>query len=225
MLAENGRGGNMRGSTIAGALVACGLLIGLTLPVASLAQPGGPGGDRMHRRGHGPERMIERYGDQLGLSSETRAAIQQVIDKSRDRGEAMREELRAEHEAMHDLLKQPLPDESAVMAQAEAISAMELSAKKNRLKAMIAIHGLLTPEQRDELVAIRAEGEARRKARPMSSCREDLANLCPEAEPGHAMLECLSGNWEGLSEDCQGSFERGPRSGFGPRHRPGSPRY
>jgi Spy/CpxP family protein refolding chaperone len=214
----------MRGSNIAGALVACGLGIGLTLPIASLAEFGGPRGDHLQRRDHGPERIIERYADQLGLSAETRTAIQQVIDESRARGEAIRENLRGEHEALHELLKQPLPDESAVMAQAEAISALELSAKKNRFRAMIAIHGLLTPEQRDELVAIREEAEARRKARPMRACREDLANLCPEAGPGRAMLECLSGSWDRLSEGCRSSFEEGPGSGFGPRHRFRPPR-
>jgi Spy/CpxP family protein refolding chaperone len=215
-----GRGETMRRPTIAGTLVACGLLIGLAVPVASLAQPPGPRDGPRHRWGHhrGPEpdRFIARHAEELGLSAETLDAIEKIVDESRVQSEAIREKLRGEYEVLHGYLTQEMPDESAVMAQAEAIEALKLAAHKNRLRAMIAIRNQLTPEQRQELVRIRDERMPRgRKRGPMSACRDDLARLCPEAEPGQSTLQCLSSRWGDLSDACRGAFEGGPRGGFG----------
>jgi Spy/CpxP family protein refolding chaperone len=209
----------MRRPTIAGTLIACGLLIGLALPVASLARPPGPPGEGSghgrHHRGPDPERFIEQHAEELGLSAETREAILKIVEDSRARSEEIREKLRDEHEALHELLNQDLPDESDVMDQIEAINALKLAAHKNRVKAMIAIRLQLTPEQRQELTRIREEAMPGRRRGALRKCREDVAKLCPEAEPGQSTLECLSGNWDELSEECRGSFEGGRRSGFG----------
>jgi len=218
----------MRRPTIAGTLIACGLLIGLAFPVASLAQPRGPLDGPRHRWGHhggpGPDRFIAHHAEELGLDAETLEAIEGIVDESRARSEVMDEELRGEYEALHELLTQEMPDESAVMAQAEAIDALKLAAHKNRLRAMIAIRSQLTPEQRQELVRIREERMPRWKKRgPMGKCGDDVAKLCPEAEPGQAMLQCLSGSWGELSDKCRAGFEAGPRRGFGRGDRFGPP--
>jgi Spy/CpxP family protein refolding chaperone len=218
----------MRRPTIAGTLIACGLLFGLAFPVASLAQPPGPLDGPRHRWGHhggpGPDRFIARHAEELGLGAETLEAIEKIVDESRARSEAIDEELRGEHEVLRGFLTQEIPDESAVMAQAEVIDALKLAAHKNRLRAMIAIRSQLTPEQRQELVRIREERMPRgKKHRPMGACRDDVANLCPEAGPGQATLECLSGSWAELSEECRSAFEGGPRRGFGRGDRFGPP--
>jgi Spy/CpxP family protein refolding chaperone len=219
----------MRQPTIAGTLVACGLLIGLALPITGLAQPpGGPEG-RAHRWGHrgdrGPERFIEQHAEELGLSAESLEAIEKIVDDSRARSEALHEELRGEHEALRALLEQEMPDESAVMAQAEAINARKLQAHENRLGAMIAIRHQLTPEQRQELVRIREERVQRgKKLWALRACRDDVGDLCPEAGRGRAALTCLSDNWDELSEECRAVFEDGPRRrAFGRSDRSGPP--
>jgi Spy/CpxP family protein refolding chaperone len=214
----------MRQPTIAGTLIACGLLIGLAFPVASLAQPPGPRDGPHHRRGHhggpGPDRFIAHHAEDLGLSAETVEAIEKIVDESRARSEAIDEELRGEYEVLQGFLTQEMPDESAVMAQAEVIDALKLAARKNRLRSMIAIRSQLTPEQRQELVRIREERMPRgKKYGPMGACRDDVAELCPEAEPGRAALECLSGSWSELSEECRAAFEDGPRREFDRRPR------
>jgi len=213
----------MRQSTIAGTLVACGLLIALGLPTASLAQPPGPPGPHGpgwggHRE-RGPGRFIEQHAEELGLSAETREAIEKIVEESRGRSEELREEARDEGEALHELLKQAMPDEAEVMAQAEVVEALRSKAKQNRLKAMIAIRGLLTPEQREKLIEIREERSSGRTKGPLRHCRDEIAELCPDAAPGKATLECLSGNWDELSEECRAPFERGRRSDFRRRDR------
>ena len=213
----------MRQSTIAGIVVACGLLMALGLPTASLAQfpgppePRGPhwGGDRER----GPERFIERHAEELGLSAETREAIEKIVEESRARSEGLREEAREEREELHELLNQAMPDEDEVMAQAEVVEALKLKTRQNRLKAMIAIRGLLTPEQREKLVEIREERSSRGKRGLRRHCRAEIEELCADAAPGKATLECLSGNWEELSDECRAPFEGGRRSGFGRRDR------
>jgi Spy/CpxP family protein refolding chaperone len=206
----------MRRIEITGTLVACGLLFALAFPVASSAQPPGrfdrPHHRWDHRGGPGPDRFIAQHAEELGLSDETVEAIDKIVDESRARSEKLHEQLRGEHEALHDLLAQDVPDEAAVMAQAEAIDALKLQENKNRLRALIAIRSQLTPEQRQELIRIREERMPReRKRGPMGACRDDMAALCPDAEPGRAALECLSGNWDELSAKCRGAFEGGPR--------------
>jgi len=99
---------------------------------------------------------------------------------------------------LHELLKQAMPDEAEVMAQAEVVDALRSKAKQNRLKAMIAIRGLLTPEQREKLIEIREERSSGRTKGPLRHCRDEIAELCPDAAPGKATLECLSGNWDEL---------------------------
>jgi Spy/CpxP family protein refolding chaperone len=218
----------MHRTDIAGTLIACGLLFGLAFPLASLAQPPGSLDRPHHRWGHhgGPEpdRFIAYHAEELGLSGDTLDAIEKIVDESRARSETLREELRGEYEALHELLTQEMPDESAVMAQAEVVDALKLEAHKNRLRALIAIRSQLTPEQRQELIRIREERMPRgRKHGAMGTCQDDVAKLCPEAEPGRAALECLSGNWDALSEECRAAFEDGPRREFGRRSGFGPP--
>lgn len=189
------------------------LPVGVILAGAALAEPRG---DRTRdwgkHRDRGPERFIEEHADELGLSPETRKAIEKIAADARTRGKTLREAASADREAMRELLQQPLPDEDEVMELTERLGASHLEAKQNRLSAMLAIRKLLTEEQRAKLVEIR-ESRAldRRSGGPLRSCREDVAQVCPEAEPGRSMLQCLSENWEQLSADCRASFERGGR--------------
>jgi Spy/CpxP family protein refolding chaperone len=210
----------MRRTDISGTIIACGLLLGLAFPAASLAQPPGAGDGPHHRWGHrgGPEpdRFIARHAEELGLSSEALEAIDKIVDESHARAKTLHEELRTQFDTMHQLLTQEMPDEAAVMAQADVIGALKVEEQKNRLRALIAIRNQLTPEQRQELIRIREERMSPdRKRGPLGMCGDDIANLCPEAEPGQAVLGCLSGNWAELSEECRAVFEGGPPGEFG----------
>jgi len=179
------------------------------------------GGFRGHRGGmhdRGPQRFLEEHADELGLDSETRAAIEKIIEDSRERAEANREAGKTDHEDMRSLLQESMPDEKAVMDLVESTSERRLEQRKNRMGAMLEIRKLLTDEQRSELVRLR---EARRAARggfgPMRACRHELSEICPEAARGRETLQCMSEKWEELSEDCRESFDRRGRRGHGRR--------
>lgn len=207
----------MRLLTATQTLAGCVLLAGFSVAGLSLAQPTGPPRGHGPRPGPPPERFIEEHAERLGLGDETLETLHEIVDESRQRGKALRVELRDAHEKMRELLSREEPDESAVMKQAEAIGELELEERKNRLRATLRIRALLTPEQREELVRIREEGGARRISRRMGACRDDVSRICPDVQPGRASLQCLSEHWDELSEECQSAFKDKPRRGFGRR--------
>ena len=204
------------------AVAAITALATLGLAGVGLAEPPDrEGGFRGHRGGpheRGPERFLDEHADELGLDSETRAAIEKIIEDSRERADANREAGKADHEKMRSLLQEPMPDEKAVMELVESTNERRLEEKKNRMEAMLAIRKRLTDEQRDQLVGIR---EARRAGKSrsgaMRACRRELPELCPDAAPGRETLQCMSEKWEELSEECRGSFDGRGRWGFGRR--------
>lgn len=182
---------------------------------------------RYGRRGPDPGHFLDRHADELGLDAGVRESIQAIVDASRLQAEKIRKEIRGEYEAMRGLLSQSSPDEAAVMQQSDRIEALRTEQRKNRLEAMLAIRKLLTPEQREQLVAMREEGRSgfggpgtgdrfgKRHRGPLAGCREDVATLCSESEPGRPRLKCLDAEWENLSDGCRAAFEgrgrRGPR--------------
>ncbi len=192
------------------ALLGCVFAVG-----ASFARPPGP-----HKGNGPPSGSIEEHAEQLGLDEETLDAIQEIVKVSHKRGRALREGRHAAHEVMRSLLSQVAPDESVVMQQAEVIGALELEERKNRLRAMLQIRALLTPQQREELVRIREEMGPRKRRGPLRGCRSDLQQACPEAEPGRASFQCLSEHWDELSSECRDSLEGKSRRGSGRRARP-----
>jgi Spy/CpxP family protein refolding chaperone len=164
--------------------------------------PGPPGGGP-------PGGFIGQDLDQLGLAPETRAQIDRIVADARARGEALRPQIEAAHRTLHDLLTQGAPDQEAVMHQAEALGALELSEHKNRLEAMLAIRALLTPEQRDQLVRSHEEGRGRWKHHrgPLGACSTDAKGLCAGAEGGRARLSCLAERYDALSSPCREALE------------------
>lgn len=200
------------------AAIACVTLIAWALPGSAVAGPPDADGPPRHgwggHRGPGPESFLEEHGDELGLDAATRAAITKIVDESRARSEKLRAEARDNHQKMRALLQQPTPDEDAVMKLSESMNATDLALRQNRLRAILEIHGLLTEEQRAKLVAIREERRSHGRPYGMRGCRDDVAKVCPDAEPGRAMLQCLSEKWDELSPACQDGLEGGGRRGF-----------
>jgi Spy/CpxP family protein refolding chaperone len=107
--------------------------------------------------------MIERHAKRLGLSDETVAAMRQIVETSRAENDRFRGEIDKAQTEMRTLLDQDVPDETAVMLQADKIGHLVVDQRKNQLRAMIKMRSMLTPEQRAELAKIRAEHPARRE--------------------------------------------------------------
>lgn len=181
---------------------------------AALARPpfGGPPGPR------GPEGFIEEHAERLGLDDETRAAIQAIVDESRERAAEFGEDHREARHTLRDLLSQDLPDEEAVMHQAELVGAIETQMMKHRLQTLLRIRARLTPEQRKELMALHRE----RHGGPemvLEHCGGDLEELCPGAESPFERMDCLRDHADRVSEECGSALER-PRHKRGPRPGP-----
>ena len=115
---------------------------------------------------HGPppiEHVLERHAGELGLDADTRAAIRAIAAKARLDERPASEELRTLHEQMRTLLEGDSPKLDDVMQWADRIGAAETELKKSRLRTMLEIRTLLTPEQRQKLVKIFEERRGRRK--------------------------------------------------------------
>lgn len=194
------------GTTVAALLVAIPFL---TAPDPALAKGrfghGGPGGPHL-------ERFLEREAEALGLDAETTAAIRQVLEQGRERARELEDARRDARSVMHDLLSQDAPDEEAVMRQAETIGEIEIEQSKHRLKALLQVHALLTPEQR----ALLREKRGRRREALFESCAADLEAFCPEAEPGPERFRCLRSHRDDVSTGCRETMRerrrRGPRT-------------
>ena len=193
-------------------LMACMLLASLTTPGLSHADA-----ERLRRdSGSHPGRFIDEYAERLGLEAETVAAIRTIVEATHQQNKALGAELHQAYTHMRTLLSEEMPDETTVMQQADAIGAIELAARKNRLQAMLRIRALLTPAQRQELLRLQGESSTMRgRFDSIRACQADSANLCPDAASGRARLQCLRDHFEELSETCRTALQtrRGDRPG------------
>ncbi len=154
------------------ALLLCASLLAMSgFAAAAAAQPpdrepgDGPRGMRRHGR-HGPppiEKVLERHADELGLGADTREAILAIAAKAREDEAPLDEQLRALHGEMRQLLDGESPKLEDVMQAADRIGAAETELRKHRLRTMLEVRTLLTPEQREKLVKIFEERRGRRK--------------------------------------------------------------
>jgi hypothetical protein len=146
---------------------------------------------------------MTEYAEWLGLDQQTLATLRTLVEASRAQAEPLRGELRRAYAQMRALLSQEVPSEAAVMQQADAIGALELAARKQRLQVMLQIRALLTPAQRQELARLQETWHARRSADIMPACQAESTELCPDAAPGRPHFECLYEHMTELSEACR----------------------
>ena len=74
-----------------------------------------------------------------------------MLEASGDEREALREQVHAAHQQMRALLEQEEPDVDAVLAQADVVGELHGALRKLKLRTMLGVRSLLTPEQREEL--------------------------------------------------------------------------
>lgn len=179
------------------------------VPVAALAEPAK----------HGPPgSFAAMYAERLGLDADAQAEIHEIVVRSGARDEALRDDVRAAKQRLRGLMNEShRPDESAVLALADAIAAAELEVHRNRLRAILAIRELLSPEQRREMLRMRDEEHPRRGSSEsaLGVCERDRWSLC-RAQSGRAALGCMHEAWEDLSAPCRDAFDspqaRAPRA-------------
>jgi Spy/CpxP family protein refolding chaperone len=185
--------------------------------------PGGPGG---------PEQFIARESKRLGLDEKTTQAIQQIVTSQRADARKLEEERSAARRKLGDILTQEPLDEAAALKQADVVGQIDTEMRKQRLETMFKIHALLTPEQRQKLVAEMKAHHEKWQAmheKVMAACKDDMAKVCADAPEGRGQFMCMHRHRQELSSSCQEAMasmhpHRGgpPSEGFGPEG-PGGP--
>jgi Spy/CpxP family protein refolding chaperone len=137
---------------------------GLLLPLDAAADPGKGKGPRQDKGGRFV-RMLQENAQRLGLDETSLREIESVAGQDRDAIQALRAREENEERVMRELLEKRTPDESAVMRQAEVLGGIDTEQDKLRLRTMIRVRQLLTPEQLAELSKLREERRKERKER------------------------------------------------------------
>lgn len=135
------------------------ILTGLAAAGGALARPGGGGcgGGEGHALEH-----LERRVARAGLPPATSQAIYDRIDRARSERRSLDAALDEARDRMRSLLEAEPANLEAVMAQADAVGALETQGRKLGLRTLVEIRGLVTPEQWQALAPRRgpAEGPA-----------------------------------------------------------------
>jgi Spy/CpxP family protein refolding chaperone len=113
--------------------------------------------------GHGGrlDRLEAKLAD-LELDVDTRAAAARVLEQARSEREAQRDEMRDARRVLHELLEQETPVVEQVMAQADALGALETEAHKAKLRTMLELRAVLGAEQWQELKGSLRHGKGER---------------------------------------------------------------
>lgn len=112
-------------------------------------------------------RLAERNAEKLELDEKTIAAVQKLAADTTARDEKLGEKLKNERLKLRDLLDQDLPEEAALMKQAEVVTGLTSEMQKNQLDTTLRLRALLNPEQRKAFMEIRKTAKPpRRQRRP-----------------------------------------------------------
>lgn len=130
------------------ALLALASMLALA-PIAQAQPGGGPGG--LFGPGPGPVAMLEHMADHLDLDDTQRAQVENIMEAARPEFEALREQLRANREALESLAT----DDPAYATELNdiAVSNGQLATEGTLLFTRVRseVHAVLTEEQRDKL--------------------------------------------------------------------------
>lgn len=122
--------------------------------------------DGAHSAPRPPSRwwMSEQYRQELRLSAEQSAEIEQIVQGSMSRLKGDKEDLDRAQSDFRQLMERPHASERELLKAAERLEMARYSISKERTTMLVRIHSVLTPEQRRGLDAIakRHEGERNR---------------------------------------------------------------
>lgn len=153
---------------------------------------------------------LDRVAEVLDLDDDTRDQIAAISEALAEENAPRHSAVRRDRLLLGSLLEESPPDEAAVMAQVDALSATQKALWKARLRAMIEIRSLLTPRQREQLAQMRGK-EARRST---VACRNDVRTLCPNATDTQARARCLIQKRDEISAGCREILSKGRLSRF-----------
>lgn len=144
----------------------------LVIAGSAMAQPpqGGmqppQGGMMMHR-----EMMKERMGksplEELGLSDAQKTQIHQTLLDTRKKNIDVEAKLKLAGIELHELMRAEAPDQAKINVKISEVSKLRETLMRNGIETKLAVHKILTPEQRKKLQESQASrlGRGRHGAR------------------------------------------------------------
>ena len=138
----------------------CGLMSIALLASTAMAQ-------QRNRRASTPGgsaegRIMKRNAEALGLSEEVIAKIDAVIEAGTAEETKIREQTTAAISELNEILKENLPSEKELLAAADKIGKSASASRRLKMKSLIEMRSLLTPEQREKFMELRKKAAGRR---------------------------------------------------------------
>ena len=107
-------------------------------------------------------RMMKKNATEIGLSEETVAKIDASIEAGKADEEKLREQSLAAITELNELLTQNLPSEKELLAAANKVGENASKSRTLKMKTVIEVRSILTPEQLEKFMKIRGKALARR---------------------------------------------------------------
>ena len=112
--------------------------------------------------GYAEGRLMKRNAKEIGLSEETVAKIDAAIEAGKAEEEKLREQGMTAIGELNEVLAQNLPSEKELMVASDKVGENASKSRALKMKSVIEIRSLLTPEQLEKFMAIRKKVTARR---------------------------------------------------------------
>ena len=124
-----------------------------------------------HKGHHDKGGHFKKMMQQLNLTEEQQSQVKSIFEDFRESHKDQRKQIRAERQAMNDLMRQEALDETLLRKQMRKMSEMREDMMIERIKMMKQVRSLLTDEQKarlDELKQQWREKHEKRRAKMQS---------------------------------------------------------
>ncbi len=107
-------------------------------------------------------RLMKKKAKEIGLSEDAVAKIDAAIKVGRAEETKLREQNKAAIGELNKILAQNLPNEKELMAASDKIGELASKSRALKMKSVIEMRSLLTPEQLEKFMEFRQKATARR---------------------------------------------------------------
>ena len=128
------------------------LLLALAGTAPSWTQP--PGEDPIAKNVFPPE-LVMQYGQEIGLDDRQRTTIRDNVQKVQAKFLDLQWDLQEQSQKLVRLLQAKPVDETAVLAEADKVLALEREIKRAQISLLVKIKNLLTEPQQAKLLELR----------------------------------------------------------------------
>ncbi len=112
--------------------------------------------------GYAEGRLMKRNAKEIGLSEDTVAKIDAAIEAGKAEEEKLREQSMASIDELNEVLAQNLPSKKELMAASDKVGENASKSRALKMKSVIELRSLLTPEQLEKFMEFRKKVTARR---------------------------------------------------------------